>query len=127
MDKRNGEGAQGGESVMADAEVASEVVGPPQEEVGNNGDGRRRVVAKPFDDRVAEVRQGMHQSAEGVGGEIDGVFDAGGDVGVRRKREDESGDGLGVGGEEGVYDREVFGGYEYGYGEAASGEVAREI
>lgn len=127
VNKRNGEGAGGEEGVAVDAELASEVVGPPQEHVGDYGHRRRGVVAEPVGDGVAEPGQGAHHGDEAAGGEVDGVLDAGGDGGVRRKREDERGDGLGVGGEEGVQEREVFGGYENGYGEAARGEVAREI
>lgn len=123
----DGEGAGGEEGVAADGELAGELVCPAQEHVGDNGGGRRGVVAEPVEYGVVEPGQGAHHGAESTGGEVDGALDAGWDGVVRRKREDEGGDGGGVGGEEGVEEREVLWSDEDGDGEATCGEVVGEI
>lgn len=103
------------------------MVGPAQEHVGDYGGGRRWVGAEPLLERVAKAGESAHHGSEAAGGEIDGVLDAGGDGGVLWKGEDEGGDGIGVGGEEGGEEAEVFGGDEKGDGEAAGGELVGEI
>lgn len=130
VDDGEGQGAGGGEDEPLNAELGSEAVGPAQEHVGDDGDGRVGVGGEPTEERVVELAQGAHHGEEGVDGEVLDVLEAGGEGGVGGEREDEGLDGIirvVVGGEERLEKRAVFGGDENGDGEAAVGELVGEV
>lgn len=92
---------------------------PAAEDVGDDEVRRVGLGLEPLVKRVVEVGEGEDDSSEGGGCVLD-VLHSGREVGARREREDERVEG-GVGGEEGVKEREVLGSGEDGDGEARDG------
>lgn len=70
-----------------DSEVVSDVVSPPEEEIGEEGGGGIRVGGAPLDYGISELTEGGHDGDVAVVADIFDVFDAGREGWVGRERE----------------------------------------
>ena len=77
-------------------------MGPAEEEIGDNGDGRRRVRSEPLNYWISEIREGTDYGDVAGISEIFDVFDAGRNFRVRREGKNDGVNGIWVSGEKGV-------------------------
>lgn len=102
------------------------MVGPAQEHVGDDGNGRRRVGPEPREQRFMEPSQGAHHCSETGGRQVLAVLYAKRNRGVRRKRKDKGFDGRACG-EKRAEEVEVLWGDKDSDGEAVDGQEMGKV
>ncbi|KAI4314040.1 hypothetical protein L6164_026983 [Bauhinia variegata] len=107
---------RGVKNYSRDTELVGELQGPSQEEIGDEGNGRRRVRLEPVDNRILEFRQGVDDGVVSFVADFSDVLYTRGQFGVRREGENKCLNGGWVGGEQRIEDGEIFGGDDDGDG-----------